>query len=302
MTTPQLIISLSPQGELVTELPGLNGSRRKINLQEPSNTSLGIENAIELIEALLNLNELQSNYNFLASKTTHLGSKEEKAKQLTLTKLQTAEIKISEAAKTISNLNTILSLNDTTVGIIYKLLNNQLISKHTLNSDGLPTEQQVLHWQRHGYIETDKNGKEKIVPKGSFSDPSCPFCKSENRFEPGFNRERSITNLSVHEALRQGLIYRGYEQSKNNPDVWNKPKSRPIWLKPNSKVLDEKHIEWSKSHVEALITDGKIHAKTNGFTPADTKRHGAGKSKKIVTFVKETKQERNRRLSDVINF
>ena len=278
MANPQIIISLSPSGNLITELPGLNGSRRKIELQKESEFALSVENAIELIKSFIKIDELQSEYNSLASKTTHVGSKEEKEKLRAEERLKTARLKIENASLVIASLQNILSNNDTTTGIIHKILENQAVSKHQIGEDGNPNEHQIKHWQKHS---------------GIWGDPSCPFCISEGKFEKGKNREKSIRGLSEKEALRLGLISRGFVQSKNNPELWTKKNMAPIWLKTNGKVLNNKNIEWSKEHREALIQDGKIHAKKFGFNPVlPEKSHAGNKVRTITKMVRETKIEK----------
>jgi hypothetical protein len=276
--TPQLIISLSPQGELVAELPGLNGARRKVELQKESQFALACENAIECIKAFQAYQELENEYNFLAGKTTHVGSKEEKEKLLAETKLNAAKLKLQSANSTIASLQNVLSQNDTTTGIISKILEGQLTSKSRLGEDGAPTAQQLRHWEKHS---------------GIWGDPSCPFCISEGKFEKGKNRERSVKGLSEYEALRCGLISRGYSESKTKSGLWTKQNMGNIYLLPNGKVQDSKRVQWLDTHRTALIQDGKIHAKQFGFTPVPKPiKHNGTQVKKLVKMVKTTNQER----------
>ena len=231
MSSPQMIISLSPTGELVTELPGLNGSRRKVILIR--------------------------------------GEAEEK---------------------------------------IRHILQAQLKNKIEIGLDGAPTQSQVKHWENHGILCQDpnckknQNGSRPHSHESLWSDPSCPHCKSEGRFEPGFNREdtRKLRGLSEYEALRLGLVSRGFVQSKNNPEIWTKKNMGTIFLLPNGKVRDHKQVEWSDGHRKALISDGKIHAKAFGFNPVPP-RQGAGKAKKLVKMVeKEPKAKKLIQISATI--
>jgi hypothetical protein len=276
--TPQLIISLSPQGELVAELPGLNGARRKVELQKESQFALACENAIECIKAFQSYQELENEYNFLAGKTTHVGSKEEKEKLMAETKLNAAKLKLQSANSTIAALQNVLSQNDTTTGIISQILEGQLTSKSRLGEDGAPTAQQLRHWEKHS---------------GIWGDPSCPFCIAEGKFEKGKNRERSVRGLSEYEALRCGLISRGYSESKTKSGLWTKQNMGNIYLLPNGKVQDSKRVQWLDTHRTALIQDGKIHAKQFGFTPVPKPiKHQGTQVKKLVKMVKTTNQER----------
>ena len=117
MSTPQIIISLSPQGELVTELPGLNGSRRKINLKQENTFTLIVENAIECLKAFQSHYELETEYNLLASKTVHKGTKEEKEKNLAKDRLKSAKVKIENTNSTIAAL-TSTCLSSTIIGLL----------------------------------------------------------------------------------------------------------------------------------------------------------------------------------------
>jgi hypothetical protein len=174
-------------------------------------------------------------------------------------------------------LQNVLSQNDTTTGIISKILEGQLTSKSCLGEDGAPTAQQLRHWEKHSI----------------WGDPSCPFCISEGKFEKGKNRERSVKGLSEYEALRCGLISRGYSESKTKSGLWTKQNMGNIYLLPNGKVQDSKRVQWLDTHRTALIQDGKIHAKQFGFTPVPKPiKHNGTQVKKLVKMVKTTNQER----------
>lgn len=262
MTIPQLIISLSPQGELITELPSLNGSRRKINLKINQTSLNSIETAIEILR-------------------------------------QIGSIPATNAA---NDLSTLLKTDNTLTDILLRILENQVSSKHKIGEDGNPTEQQVRHWQKHNSI---------------WGDPMCPFCISEGKFEKGKNLDdnRKLRGLSEYEALRLGLISRGYkeiipkqETKKFNPKTGTMtfPPTKPlmfqkqnmgnIFLFLNTKILDYKKVEWSKEEKNLLIKDGKAYAKVHGFISikSSLKRSGC-EVKKQVKLVKETQVEKIRR-------
>ncbi len=220
---PQIIVSLSPNGELVAELPGLNGSRRKVNLKS--------------------------------------GSAEKD---------------------------------------LIHILKSQLKNKIEIGLDGAPTQSQTLHWERHGMLCEDISCKKHGTPHSHeiWSDPSCPHCKAEGRFEAGYNRERAIKNLTENEALKLGLISRGFDQSKNNPDIWTKKNMGSLFLKPDGKILNHQHIQWSKDHRDALILDGKIHAKQIGFVPSEAKPRkisGGITIRRVTKVIKETQKEKLQR-------
>ncbi len=294
MQTPQIIISLSPQGELVTELPGLNGSRRKINLHVKQQSQLAIENAIE---TLRNISKIETD------SVTEIGKANELLNQL--------QNRIKTATEAANILSSVLSENNTTCDIIFQILNKQQTAKYQIGEDGNPTESQITHWQRHGILCEDPKCKKNIngdLPhshQSLWSDPSCPHCKAEGRFEPGYNREdtRSLKGLTEYEALRQGLISRGFTQSKNNPEIWNKKNMMAIFLKPNGKVLNSKFIEWSQTHRSALIADGKIHAGRFGFNKQlpNLKRNGCV-VKTQKKLIQETQVEKLTRKIGKLNF
>lgn len=172
---------------------------------------------------------------------------------------------------------------------IIHALKSQLSGSTKIGEDGAPDVHQVRHWDNHGIICTDKNCKRKTPHShtSNSSDPSCPFCISEGRFERGRNRERAIRNLSENEALRLGLISRGFVQSKTNPDIWNKKNMASVRLLPNGKLFDSKNIQWSKSNHEILIGEGKLHALKINFTPieAAVRKYGDG-SVRVRTITK----------------
>lgn len=216
MSVPQLILTLNSSGNPVIELPGLNGSRRKIELEPKHESITAIGNAIEVLRQVANLDpELQSRAN--------------------------------EAA---NNLNTILISDNTFSDIIIRILEAQVQNKVKIGEDGAPTQQQIKHWERHSNI---------------WGDPSCPFCIVEGKFEPGKNREKSIKGLNIAEALKLGLLQRGFVQSKNNENIYTKPKTNLIATIRGEKVFDKNQIQWSKTQIENLIEDGKNYAKRNGF-------------------------------------
>jgi hypothetical protein len=261
--TPQLIISLSPQGELVAELPGLNGARRKINLNANKQSNSAISFASQTLRDISNL---QANTTGITDAT--------KASEL-LNLLQNKMQTCSDAANQISNLE---DQDNTVCDILLRILQGQLNSKSKLGEDGAPTAQQLRHWEKHS---------------GIWGDPSCPFCISEGKFEKGKNRERSVKGLSEYEALRCGLISRGYAESKTKSGLWTKQNMGNIYLLPNGKVQDSKRVQWLDTHRTALIQDGKIHAKQFGFTPVPKPiKHQGTQVKKLVKMVKTTNQER----------
>jgi hypothetical protein len=105
--------------------------------------------------------------------------------------------------------------------------------------------------------------------------------------------ERSVKGLSEYEALRCGLISRGYAESKTKSGLWTKQNMGNIYLLPNGKVQDSKRVQWLDTHRTALIQDGKIHAKQFGFTPVPKPiKHNGTQVKKLVKMVKTTNQER----------
>lgn len=265
MTTPQIILTLSSQGELVAELPGLNGSRRKLNLNTNKKSDEAIANASQILRDI-------SNIEVDTISITTANKAEDLLNQLT-NKIDAAR----EAANNIANL---ISEDNTICDILLRILQAQLNSNSRLGEDGAPTEQQVKHWKKHS---------------GIWGDPTCPFCISEGKFEPGKNRERSIKGLTENEALRLGLISRGFIQSKTNLDIWNKPKTKPVFL-INGKLLNEKREVWSKTHRDNLLGDGKAYALKFGFTPTEAKPHKLGNGisvKKLIKQVTETQKEKS---------
>ncbi len=280
---PKLTISLSPIGDLVANLPGIDNSFRKIKLQETSKFTLAVGNAIECIKAFQNFQELEFEYNLLASRTTHVGSKQEKEKLVAFNRLNVAKLKMENANLVIAALSNVISSNDTTTGIISKILDGQVSNKSKLGEDGNPTEQQIRHWEKHS---------------GSFGDPTCPFCISEGRFEKGKNREISLKNLSEYEALRLGLISRGFLEVKPkdlNPKsttTWTKQNMGNIYLFSNGNLQDHKRVGWSKENKENLLRDGKAYAKVHGYKPVEIIKKKGCVVKKQTKMVKETQIER----------
>ncbi len=71
MTTPQIIITLNPQGDLTAELPGLNGSRRKLPLGSNAKSQEAIANALEVLRDIsrieINSEATINNFNRLLS-------------------------------------------------------------------------------------------------------------------------------------------------------------------------------------------------------------------------------------------
>jgi hypothetical protein len=292
MTTPQIIISLSPQGELVTELPGLNGSRRKINLKVDQKSDYAIGNAIQTLRKITNLE----------ADTTGI-TNATKASEL----LSSLQGMIKEAAQAASTLSSLLGDDNTLSDIILRILNSQQISKHNIGEDGAPTTQQVNHWKNHGFLCEDKNCKrfqKNEIHSHSFSDPACSHCIGEGRFEKGYNREnvKSILLLSEIEALRLGLISRGFTQSKTNQEIWTKKNMGSIFLLPNGTIRDHKQIVWSKENKQKLIQDGKNYAKIHGFTPTPVFKRGGVSVKKQVKLIKETQAEKLQRKVGRLSF
>lgn len=292
MSVPQIIVTLANNGDLIAELPGNNGSRRKLELTTPQNFSNTISNTILALQAVRDLSEL----NILASEASQkaANSKEKDKTELTR-KARIARDRANLAAhlagdinQTINSLENLLKKDETIVGILSRILQNQLEDRSNLGEDGAPTAHQLNHWKRH---ET-------------FSDPSCPFCISEGRFEPGKNREKAIRNLSIHEALKLGLISRGYKQSRNNPEHFTLGKITATIIN-NQKLQDNHKVFWSKSQLNKLIQDGKAYAKLTGFEPQEfkqkTTRLGSGVSvKKSVQKVQDKKSIHDKiKLSDL---
>ncbi len=274
MSTPQLIISFSPQGELVTELPGLNGSRRKINLKINQKSNLAIAFATQVLREI---SQIGGEVIGITDAT--------KASEL----LSSLQNKIKTAADAANQISHLLDEDNTLSDILIRILSGQQSSKHMIGEDGNPTEQQVKHWQKHSNI---------------WGDPTCPFCIAEGKFEPGKNREdtRSLKGLTEFEALRLGLVSRGYSQSKNNPDIYSKKNMGNVILLPNGKIKDHKNVIWSEDARKALIQDGKIHAKTFGFKPLEvfkTKGCVVKKQKKMIT---ETQAEKLARKIGTLSF
>lgn len=271
-SSPQIIVSLSNQGELVTELPGLNGSRRKINLKQSETSKPAIAYALSVLNDISNLNldiEGTSAVAKAAATLNHLQSK------------------IQAARDAFNQLSNIINNDNTTCDVILRILEARVANRSQIGEDGNPTEQQVRHWQKHS---------------GIFGDPSCPFCISEGKFEKGKNREKSIRNLSEFEALRLGLISRGFVQSKNNQDIWTKKNMDPIFLLPNGQVKNNKQVLWSKEHRSALIQDGKIHAKTFGFSPPPVFKREGCVVKKLPKLIQETQGEKLQRKVGKLTF
>ncbi len=292
MTTPQIIISLSPQGELVTELPGLNGSRRKINLKVDQKSDYAINLAIQTLREITNIE----------ADTTGI-TNATKASEL----LNSLQNKIKAASEAASALSSLLGDDNTLSDIILRILNSQQVSKHNIGEDGNPTTQQVNHWKNHGFLCEDKNCRtfqKGIIHSHSFSDPSCPHCIGEGRFEKGYNREnvKSILGLSEIEALRLGLISRGFIQSKNNQEIWIKKNMGSVFLLPNGTIKDHKQVIWSKINREKLIQDGKDYAKINGFKKEEVFKHSGVSVKKQVKLIKETQAEKFQRKVGRLNF
>jgi hypothetical protein len=280
--SPQLIISLNASGNLIAELPGINGSRRKVDLVSPQDFTYTISNAILALQAVRDLDEL----NTIASDAAQKAESAKQNQKLELTRrakvardaANIAAQRIGDLNQNITSLENLLKKDETTTGMLHRILSAQINNKSKLGEDGAPTQAQSLHWQRH---ET-------------FSDPSCTFCKSEGRFEPGKNREKAIKNLSIHEALTLGLISRGYKQSKNNPDIFTLGKLG-CWIS-NNRVQDKNKIFWSKSQLDKLIQQGKDYAKQTSFEPQEFKQKtiklGQGVSvKKTVSRVPVTKSK-----------
>lgn len=294
---PQLIISLSPQGELICELPGLNGSRRKINLEANKTSNAAIANASKALREISNL-EAQTTGITDATKANDL-----------LNLLQGKIHAAADAANQISNLQ---NQDNTICDILLRILQGQQTSKSRLGEDGAPTASQIKHWDKHGALCEDKEcikNKKGLRPHSHdqvWSDPSCPHCISEGRFDPGYNREdnRKIKDLSEYEALRCGLISRGYSETtktKSGTLVFKKQNMADIFLLPNGKIQDHKHVEWLKDNRNALIQDGKIHAKQFGFNPIPKPvKYKGTQVKHLTPMVKTTQAERlAKRLSGI---
>ncbi len=284
---PQLIISLSPSGDLVAELPGLNGARRKINLVANQQSNSAISFASQVLRDISNL----------SASTTGITDATKASDLLNL--LQNKMKSAADAANQISNLE---NQDNTICDILLRILNGQVSSKSRLGEDGAPTKSQITHWQKHGALCEDKDcvknkrGERPHSHEMMWSDPSCPHCISEGRFDPGYNRERAVKGLSEHEAIRCGLISRGYTEAKNKTKsgivIWSKPNMGDIHLLPNGKIQDHKHVEWLKDNRNALIQDGKIHAKQFGFKPIEVTKRSGTQVKKLVTMAKTTPQEK----------
>lgn len=293
MPVPQVIVTLSPSGDLIAELPGINGSRRKVDLISPNSFVEILSNTILTLQAIRDKQDLDIE----ASKAAKEAEKSYNEKTVRKARIardaaNMASLRLTTLNENISKLETILAKDETTIGVLYKILNAQLVSQSKLGEDGAPTNQQVKHWEKHGTQDEYISGR-------YFSDPSCPFCKSEGRFEKGKNREISLKGLSFQEALKLGLISRGFNPSKNNPDLFLKGK---VLLKlETSKILDFKtKIYFSKAQITNLIEDGKSYAKVHGFQPqeAKPKKLGSGVTvKKLVRKLPASKPSKLKNLS-----
>lgn len=260
MATPQVIVTLSPQGNLVAELPGLNGSRRKIELSSParSDYTQALANSIQTLEAIRDLSELNQAASDRRAKAHETSKPEDillahQAEEIA----RSASLKAQNLNSCIAALSSLIDKNETACGVLYRILDAQVQNQTKLGEDGAPTAAQVKHWERHEL----------------FSDPLCPFCKAEGRFPTGKNRERAIRGMKPADAIRLGLEFRGYKPSNSakSPGLWIKPNSPHIYfrLTPHgrAKVLDAGKVEFSQSAREALILDGKEQARRIGWEP-----------------------------------
>jgi len=256
MPVPQITITLNPQGDLIGELPGLNGSRHKIPLNPPPNFTKIIGDTIQTLTAIRD----QHNLNIEATETTEIFKKHNTSEnkliaQRASEKAQTANLLVQNLPATIAALTSILDKDATLNETLTRILTAQLENKSKLGEDGAPTNQQVNHWDKHSI----------------FSDPMCPFCKAEGRFETGKNRERTIKNLSLHEALTLGLVARGYKPHKHNPHIFQLGKMS-AHLTSLNKIHDQHNVFWSKADLEKLIKDGKQYALETNFEPQEYKK------------------------------
>ena len=262
MATPQIIITLSASGQPVIELPGLNGSRRKINLEPKSSSIVAIGIALEVLK---DISEIKIDDTIDGSIRTNAAKAVDLLNQL--------QGKINRANEAANGLTSTLNSDNTFSDIILRILEAQVSNSNNLGSDGAPTQAQVRHWEKHS---------------GIFGDPSCSFCISEGKFEPGKNREKAIKGISTYECLRLGLISRGYTQNPKNPTIFSRF-NHPNILIINGKVQDKNHIQWSETNTLRLIEDGKVYAKKTGFIPQEAKPRTIGKGAKVRTLVKKPK-------------
>ena len=274
MATPQLILTLDAGGKLAAELPGTNGSRRKVELApKQSDTAAIIASAIDVLKVIIR-------------------AKEDGAGDPT---------EPEELRKIAASLTGILNKDETLTGVISHILNKQVQKQTRVSEDGAPTEAQVKHWRQHGIatnvcelcrVELSFDPKAKLwrslddnadtrcaggdalhkqtfaLPEVSWSDPSCPFCIAEGRFIPGKNRERAIKGLTPLDAIKLGLKSRGFREGPQG--TWARPKSKArdnVYVTPTGKVLSHNKTQFSAASVETLIADGKAEARRTNWSP-----------------------------------
>lgn len=108
-TTPQVTISLSPDGSLAAELPGPFATRRKVALKGPPNTSA-----------------LQAKLRELAQKASR------------------GDTNWGDFNRALTD-----ALSDSIGQTIHRILQSQEWGHFDIGLDGAPTDQQVWHWEHH---------------------------------------------------------------------------------------------------------------------------------------------------------